>query len=91
MVRAWDNVVATCTTMLLFEGDEAVDRWCATYRKARGDVRPLAQVWAFAREWYGRHADPDWRKWSLSEAADIFARHGLDGPIWELPHQGDRF
>ncbi|MDD7908323.1 alkylmercury lyase family protein [Pseudovibrio exalbescens] len=91
MVRAWDNVVSTCTMMLLFDDEPAVDTWCAKHGKQKGDVRPINQIWEFAREWYGRHNDPDWKKWTPTEAADIFARHGLDGPIWELPLEGERF
>ena len=65
--------------------------WCAKRGKIKGDVRPIEQVWGFAREWYGRHCDPDWTKWTQEEAAEIFARHGLTGPIWELPTAQGRF
>jgi hypothetical protein len=54
-----------------------------------GDVRPIAQVWDLARDWYGRHLDASWKKWSAEEA--IFRRHALDGPIWEMPLSQDRF
>jgi len=57
----------------------------------KGDVRPIEQVWNFSTEWYGRHADADWTKWSLREAADIFARHGLSGPTWALSEDAGRF
>jgi hypothetical protein len=58
---------------------------------AKGDVRAIEQVWGFAREWYGRHHDSDWAKWTPDEAVAIFARHDLTGPIWELPAGGERF
>ncbi len=91
MRRAWDNVAYTCSTMLLFDGDAAVDRWCAAHRIAKGDVRPVATVWEFARVWYGRHRDPDWRKWTSDEARALFARFGLTGDVWALPASGERF
>ncbi|MEM9316608.1 MAG: organomercurial lyase, partial [Pseudomonadota bacterium] len=91
MARAWDNVIATCATMLVFDDEAHVDAWCAMHRMTRGDVQPIETVWNFAREWYGRHADPDWEKLSASEATEMFARHGLTGPIWSLPAQDGHF
>ena len=58
---------------------------------SKGDVRPLQQIWNFAAEWYGRHADANWVKWSTQEASEIFARHGLTGPVWTLPNETVRF
>jgi len=91
MVNVWNNVVFSCSMMLLFETEQDVDRWCRKRGKAKGDVRPIEQVWRFAAEWYGRHRDPDWTKWTPDEAIAMFARHGLDGPIWALPGGGERF
>jgi hypothetical protein len=91
MREAWDNVIYTCSVMLLFRDERQVEQWCATRGIARGDVRPLEQVWRFAAEWYGRHADADWTKWSTREAAEIFRRHNLSGPTWELAEYEARF
>lgn len=91
MERAWDNVVHTCSVMLLFRDREEVDGWCARHRITRGDVQPVEVVRAFAADWYGRHLDQDWRKWTTEEATAIFARHGLDHEVWALPTTGDRF
>jgi hypothetical protein len=91
MQHAWDNVVFTCSNMLLFDSSAAVDEWCARHGMPRGDVQPLETIWQFARVWYGRHRAPDWKKWSASEARAIFATFGLSGPTWEVPDSGDRF
>lgn len=91
MRRAWDNVIATCSTMLFFEDEQHVDEWCATHGKTKGDVQPIDKVWQFAREWYGKHADPDWAKPTVREAEEIFARHGLTGATWSLSDQEGRF
>lgn len=91
MTKAWDNVIYTCSLMLLFENEEDVDAWCAAHCKPKGDVRPIEQIWRFAAEWYGRHLDESWRKWTSEEAAAIFARQGLNGPIWEIPVTKGRF
>lgn len=91
MHQAWDNVTYTCSMMLLFRDEAQVDAWCAERGLPKGDVRPIGQVWSFAKEWYGRHADQDWTKWSVREAAEIFARHGLSGPVWDLGQEQTRF
>lgn len=91
MKQAWDNVVYTCSVMLLFRNEAEVDDWCATRGIPKGDVRPVEQIWNFAAEWYGRHADADWTKWSLRDAAEIFKRHNLYGPVWEIGDETERF
>jgi hypothetical protein len=91
MSPAWHNEIYTCSVMLVFRNPSQVDDWCATRGISRGDVRPIEQVWRFAREWYGRHAGRDWVKWSAREAADMFLRHNLSGPTWALPDQTGRF
>ena len=91
MREAWDNVVYTCSTMLLFENEADVDAWCRDHRIPKGDVRPLSMIWPFSRVWYGTHLNPKWRQWTADEAAEIFARFGLDGPIWEISKGDKRF
>ena len=91
MRNAWDNVLYTCSVMLPFRSAAAVEAWCVSRGIPMGDVRPITHVWRFAIEWYGRHADADWRKWSVQEATEIFARHGLTGPTWTLTDAGERF
>jgi hypothetical protein len=91
MARAWDNVVFTCSTMLVFDSAPEVDDWSKRHALPRGDARPIQTVYDFARAWYGRHADPDWKKWRMDEARVLFEQFGLRGPIWDLPPDGDRF
>lgn len=91
MARAWDNVVHTCSTMLLFTDEAEIDRWCARHGFERGDVRRVGDFWPFAREWYGGHLSEAWTKVSLGRARELFERHGLDGPIWSLDEGGERF
>lgn len=91
MMQAWDNVIYTCSTMLLFENGDQVDDWSRRHGIARGDVQPIERIWAFARVWYGRHLSPDWTKWTTDEARALFARFGLIGPIWHLPESKTRF
>jgi hypothetical protein len=91
MQQAWDNVIFTCSTMLLFESEVGVNDWSHLHHIPRGDIQPLANVWAFAKVWYGRHLDENWAKWSATEAKAIFQQFGLDGPVWDLPAMDSRF
>jgi hypothetical protein len=91
MGSVWENVIYTCSVQLLFRNEDEVDEWCSTRGIPKGDVRPIDQIWHFAAEWYGRHADSDWRKWSLHDAVQIFLRHGLTGPTWALGGDAGRF
>ena len=91
MTQAWDNVVYTCSTMLFFAQEAAIDLWCQERNIPKGDVQRLGDFWPFAQEWYGRHADPDWQKWTATEAQAMFEKHGLTHAVWQLPGSGDRF
>jgi Alkylmercury lyase len=91
MTQAWDNVMYTCSVMLLFPSGAAVDEWCIRHAVPRGDVQPIARVWELARVWYAHHLSPSWVKWTGDEAREIFARVGMTGPVWELPQTVARF
>lgn len=85
MTRAWDNVMYTCSTMLLFKDEQQVSEWSERRRIARGDVQPVTKVLELAKRWYGEHLRPDWQKKSIADAQNIFDELGLDHPIWSLP------
>ena len=91
MTQAWDNVVYTCSTMLVFDSERAIDEWCVRHAIQRGDAQPIQCAYDFASVWYGRHLDPDWRKWTTDEARRMFARFGFRGPVWALPESKQRF
>ncbi|MBK8020709.1 MAG: alkylmercury lyase family protein [Chloroflexi bacterium] len=91
MVKAWDNVIYTCSTMLLFDDPADVDRWCAQHRIDKGDVQPLERIWEFAQRWYGNHLNPAWEKWTNRQAQEIFDHFGLTHDVWYLPGSDTRF
>ncbi len=91
MTQAWDNVIYTCSTMLLFASVAEVDRWSQQHRIPKGDVQPIEKIWHFAREWYGNHLNPQWEKWTNGQAQAIFQRHGLTHPVWHIPQSNERF
>jgi hypothetical protein len=64
---------------------------CARHALRKGDAQRIQRAYEFAGVWYGRHLDTDWRKWTVDEARQIFARFGFEGPVWELPQSGRRF
>ena len=91
MVNAWDNVIFTCSTMLLFDRPDEVQTWCKRHHMPRGDIQPIAKVHELAKTWYGRHLDPDWKKWTLEEAKAIFDNLGLTHSVWHIPETDARF
>ena len=91
MTRAWDNVVYTCSTMLLFKDAEQVADWSARHQIPLGDIQPIAAVLNLAKHWYGEYLRPDWTKRSVAEARAVFAELGLVHPVWQLPAQDGRF
>ena len=91
MSRAWDNVVYTCSTILLFKNENQVAEWSARHRIPRGDIQPVTKVLELAKRWYGEHLRPDWTKKSIAEARAIFADLGFAHPVWDLPTMEGRF
>jgi hypothetical protein len=91
MTKAWDNVIYTCSTMLLFESESEIDVWSNQHRIAKGDIQSLQTIWEFAQVWYGNHLNPQWEKWTNKQAQEIFMRFGLTHPIWHIPQSDTRF
>lgn len=91
MLQAWENVTYTCSTMLMFESEADIDSWCERHGMEKGDVQAINNVWEFSKVWYGNHLNPDWVKWSVNEAKEIFQRFNLVNPIWNMPSSDGRF
>lgn len=91
MRKVWDNVIYTCSTILLFDSEARIDDWCHRHRIPKGDVQPLSRVWEMSKVWYGQHLSPDWKKWSGEEAKAIFEKFGLTGSTWDVPTSAARF
>jgi len=91
MKDAWDNVIYTCSNMLIFESEGQVDKWALQHDIPKGDVQSLDKIWQFAKAWYGSHLDPNWEKWTLEEAKQMFKVHGLVHEIWDVEKSEERF
>ena len=81
---AWNNVHHYCATVLPFRNAAEAADWSERHNMPFGECVEIERVWALARHWYGGHAKRDWRKWSRSEAQDVFNDVGLNGPFWAL-------
>ena len=91
MKNAWDNVIYTCSNMLLFEDETQIDEWSKRHNIPKGDFQPIEKIWSFSKVWYGNHLNPNWTKWSIQEANDIFRQFDLHDEIWELEESNERF
>jgi hypothetical protein len=70
--------------MLLFRSEEHVDAWCEQRGRDRGAVFTPQQMWLVADDWFNRRLAPDWRRHTLQETQELFARAGLVGEFWRL-------
>lgn len=91
MKNAWDNVIYTCSNMLIFENEKQLDLWCQKHNMPKGDVQQIETIWNFSKKWYGNHLSPEWKKWTIQEAKEMFAEFALTGEIWELEDSSERF
>jgi hypothetical protein len=91
MRNAWNNVIYTCSTVLLFENAEEIEVWCRKHRIAKGDIQPITKIWEFSKVWYGNHLNPEWQKWTAAEAKGIFEQFELIDDIWKIPVSDTRF
>jgi Alkylmercury lyase len=91
MAKAWDNVIYTCSTMLVFKDEDEINVWVKRHNIPKGDIQPIANVWEFSKKWYGNHLNPGWKKWTMQEAKDIFLEFNLANKIWDIDASGSRF
>lgn len=91
MKQAWDNVIYTCSNMLVFENEEQVNEWVEKHHIPKGDIQPIEKVWQFSKKWYGNHLNPAWTKWTIEDAKRIFKEFELTGEIWDLDASKERF
>jgi hypothetical protein len=91
MKNAWDNVVFTCSVMLIFSSEDDIDNWCTRHHFSKGDVQSIENIWNFAQVWYGNHSSQQWTKWTNEQAKDIFQRFHLTHDVWKIPQTNKNF
>lgn len=89
--RAWDNVHQHCSLVLPFHSPQHLRDWCGRYGLPSGEAVPLQTVADLAQAWYGSHASPHWRKWTVTQAQEIFSRVGLRSEFWQLQMRQGQF
>jgi len=70
--------------MLLFRGEEHIDRWRRQWSQPRGATLTTEQAWKLAVAWYADKMDPNWRRATLDETEALLTNLGLTGPFWSL-------
>ncbi len=91
MKNAWDNVLYTCSNMLVFENEEQVNHWSKKHNIPKGDIQPIDKIWSFSKKWYGNHLNPEWTKLTVDEAKQIFKDFEFENKIWNLSDSKERF
>ena len=91
MSQAWDNVIYTCSTMLLFRTEEEVSNWSKRHNIPMGDIQTARNIWEFSKKWYGNHLDENWKKWTTEEAISLFKEFGLTHDVWNIESRQTRF
>jgi len=91
MKKAWDNVIYTCSNMLVFENEDQIDEWTKKHNIPKGDIQPIENIWNFSKKWYGNHLNPNWTKWTIEEAKAMFREFELNDSIWNLQDSNERF
>ncbi len=70
--------------MLLFQSEEAIDRWCQETGEPRGEALSLQRVWELSQLWYGNRMDPAFRGRTAEQVAAIFSQVGLTSDFWRV-------
>jgi hypothetical protein len=91
MKHAWDNVIYTCSNMLVFKDEQQVDSWTKRHNIPKGDIQPIDKIWGLSKKWYGNHLNPDWKKWTMKEAKKMFLEFKLKHEVWDLEDSDSRF
>ena len=91
MNKSWDNVIYTCSNMMIFKNENQINSWTKRHSIAKGDVQPIDNIWKLSKKWYGNHLSPNWKKWTMKEAKEIFSEFNLTHQIWELENLDSRF
>jgi len=70
--------------MLIFRSEEHIDRWCMTWRLARGATLSVEQAWRLAHAWYRDRMSPGWRRRTVDEAHALFRSLELTSDFWRF-------
>ena len=80
----WDNVIYTCSNMLTFDSEQAIEEWCKRQNVPKTEVQPIGKIWNLAKAWYGYYLSPQWTRKTTEQARAIFKQVGLESEFWHL-------
>lgn len=70
--------------MLLFRDEEHITRWCGKWNQPKGQVLTIEQTWELAVAFYSKKMRADWRRLTVDEIEELFAKLGLTGSFWNV-------
>ena len=70
--------------MLFFRSEEALNKWLASHKAARGATFSIPQLWDLSQRWYQDRMSPDYRGRSMEQVQKIFKEAGLTSAFWTL-------
>jgi hypothetical protein len=70
--------------MLLFRGEEHIDRWCRSWVLPKGEAFSTEQAWTLASGWYGDRLEAGWCRKTVEEAQALLSGIGLRSAFWQL-------
>lgn len=82
--RFWDNVIYTCSNMLIFKNEAQISDWCVRHNVAKGQVLTIGKVWELSKIWYGDYLLDTWTRKTPEYAESLFRKVGLTGDFWKL-------
>jgi hypothetical protein len=82
--KFWDNVVYTCSMMLVFRTKDDVQTWCERHHKPMGEILPISKVWELAKIWYGNYLDPKFERKTKEIAQSMFSKVNLTSNFWKM-------
>ena len=82
--KLWENVIYTCSMMLIFRNENEVDEWCKKYNKEKGEVKEIGKVWELAKIWYGDYLSVNFKRKTKEIAQEMFSRVDFTSDFWQL-------
>jgi hypothetical protein len=71
-------------TMLLFQSEEWIEKWCKRNDLERGEILTIEQVWELSKLWYHNRLSVDFHGRNIEQVAEIFKQSRLTSEFWNV-------